>query len=53
MSSCFNCFFDRQSSGSGVKSETLPNKQLAEELHKSIIRIFEKRKLYSSFKDNA
>ena len=28
------------------------NEQLAEELHKPIIKIFEKRKVYSSFKDN-
>ena len=30
----------------------LQNEQLAEELHKSNIRIFRKRKLYSAFKDN-
>ena len=28
------------------------NEQLAEELHKPIIRKFEKRKVYSSFRDN-
>ena len=28
------------------------NEQLAEELHKSIIRKFKKRKVYSTFKDN-
>ena len=28
------------------------NQQLANELHKPIIRIFKKRKVYSSFKDN-
>ena len=28
------------------------NEYLAEELHKSIIRKFKKRKVYSSFKDN-
>ena len=28
------------------------NKQLAEELHKPIIRKFKKRKVYSRFKDN-
>ena len=28
------------------------NEQLAEELHKPIIRKFEKRNLYSAFKDN-
>ena len=28
------------------------NQQLAEELHKSIIKKFKERKVYSSFKDN-
>ena len=44
-------FFDKKTSGSGVKSVP-ENKQLAEELHKPIIRKFEKREIYSSFKDN-
>ena len=30
----------------------MQNKELAEELHKPIIRRFEKRKVYSSFIDN-
>ena len=30
----------------------MPNQQLAEELHKPIIRKLEKRKVYSSFKEN-
>ena len=29
-----------------------PNYQLANELHKPIIRIFKKRKVYSSYRDN-
>ena len=33
-------------------SEFMPNQELAEKLHKPIIRKFEKRKVYSSFKDN-
>ena len=33
-------------------SESMPNQELAEKLHKPIIRKFEKRKVYSSFKDN-
>ena len=37
-------------SNSDVKS--ISNEQLAEELHKPIIRQFKKRKVYSSFKDN-
>ena len=30
----------------------MPNQQLADELHKSIITKFKRRKIYSSFKDN-
>ena len=42
-------FFDTKTAG--IKS--MPqNEQLAEELHKPIIRKFKKRKVYSSFKDN-
>ena len=40
-------FFDKKPKGSGLK-----NKQLADELHKPIIRKFKKRKLYSSLKVN-
>ena len=49
-------FFDKKSasfnksSGSGIINE--PNYQLANELHKPIIRKFKKRKVYSSFRDN-
>ena len=43
--------FDSKVSGSGAK--LIPeNEQLANELHKPIIRKFEKRKVYSTFKDN-
>ena len=42
---------DKKSSGGPVKSEIIPNQQLAEELHKTIIRKLEKRKIFSSFKD--
>ena len=44
-------FFDSKVSGSGAKL-IFENKQLANELHKPIIRKFEKRKVYSTFKDN-
>ena len=37
---------------SAVKNEIMSNQQLAEELRKPIIKIFRKRKVYSSFKDN-
>ena len=43
-------FFDNKSSGSGIVNES--NYQLANELHKPIIRKFLKRKVYSSFRDN-
>ena len=49
-------FFDKKSVGSGAKPVntkiTPQNQQLAEELHKPIIRKFKKRKVYSTFKDN-
>ena len=45
-------FFDKKSKGSGIKNEIKENQQLANELHKPIIRKFKKRKLYFSFKDN-
>ena len=47
-------FFDKNTaSGSGVdNNEIKQNLQLAEELHKPIIRNFEKRTVYSGFKDN-
>ena len=49
-------FFDKKSTGSGVKhvnTKLAPqNQQLAEELHKLIIRKFEKRKVHAAFKDN-
>ena len=44
-------FFDSKVSGSGAKLIS-QNKQLVNELHKPIIRKFEKRKVYSTFKDN-
>ena len=43
-------FSDKKSKGSGIINE--PNHQLANELHKPIIRKFKKRKVYSSFRDN-
>ena len=46
----FTSFFDKKSSGSGMAKE--PNQQLANELHKPIIRKFKKRKLYSFFRGN-
>ena len=55
-------FFDKKSQGSGhhssstsyrpLSSNNKENIQLSDELHKPIIRKFEKRKAYSSFRDN-
>ena len=43
----------KKAAGSGVTFKSiLQNEQLAEELHKPIIRKFKKRKVYSAFKDN-
>ena len=42
--------FDKKSSGSGIANES--SYQLANELHKPIIRKFRKRKVYSTFRDN-
>ena len=41
-------FFDKKSMGSGIASSSI----LADELHKPIIRKFDKRKVYLQFKDN-
>ena len=46
----YKCF-DKKTSGSGIKNENISNKELAEELHKSI-RKFNKRKVQSPFIDN-
>ena len=47
-------FFDKKSQGSGIaaNNEIKENIQLANKLHKPIIRTFRKRKVYSSFRDN-
>ena len=42
-------FFDKKTMGSGLAE---PSLKLADELHKPIIRKFNKRKVYSSFKNN-
>ena len=46
-------FFDKKFSVNAVRIQIMLNQEFAENLHKLIIRKFEKRKLYSSFKDNA
>ena len=44
--------FDKKISGSGIKNENNSNKELAEELHKPLIRTFNKSKVHSPFLDN-
>ena len=49
----YKLFDKKPASGSGVvNNEIKQNLQLAEELHKPIIRNFKKRTVYSGFKDN-
>ena len=45
-------FFDKKSMGSGVKKLKNSSLILADELHKLVIKKFNKRKVYSQFKDN-
>ena len=44
-------FFDKKSQGKGL-ADNKENVQLANGLHKPIVEKFNKRKVYSSFKDN-
>ena len=56
LASMVHKFFDKKSTGSGfkkLKNTTKPSSSiLADELHKPIVRKFNKRKVYSQFKDN-
>ena len=45
-------FVDKKSKRSGLNIEVKHNEQLAKELHKPVTRNFEKRTVYSGFKDN-
>ena len=45
-------FFDKKNSGGTGKNENISNKELAKELHKPIIRKFNKRKVLSPLIDN-
>ena len=49
----FALLADKSTEGSSVDTKlTAQNRQLAEELHKHIIKKFEKRKVHAAFKDN-
>ena len=52
LASTVSKFFDNETSGSRIKNENISPKQLAQELHKPIIRKFNKRKVHSPFIDN-
>ena len=43
---------DKRTSGSSIKNENIPRKELTIELHNSIIRKVQKRKVHSSFRGN-
>ena len=45
-------FVENKTSGSGIKNENIPNKELAEELQKTTTRKFNKSKVHSTFIDN-
>ena len=44
--------FDKKTISGAIKNENMSKKELAEDLHKSIIKRFEKRKVKSPFIDN-
>ena len=48
----FHKVFDKKASDGAIKNEDMSNKELAQELHKPIIKKFQKRKIQSSFTDN-
>ena len=52
LASIFHKFYDKNTSCWTVKNENISNKELAEELHKPIIRKFNKSKVHSPFTDN-
>ena len=47
----YKCF-DKKISASGFENENMSDQQLAEELHKPIIKKIKKRKVHSYFIDN-
>ena len=52
MVSIFVNFCDKKTAGAAVKNEIMQNEVLVEELHKSGIRKFEKRRVHSPVKDS-
>ena len=52
LSSMVYRFFDNKTSSGAIKNKIMSKKELAEELHKPIIKKIETRKVYSIFIDN-
>ena len=52
LASMFNKLFDWKLSGNAIRNEIMSNQELAEQLHKPIIRKLVKRKVHSSFINN-
>ena len=52
LASMFYKVFDKKTSVGTAKNKYISNKELAEKLHNTIIKKFEKRKEYSPFIDN-
>ena len=52
LSSIIYNFFNKRTSGSAIKNGNISNKEFAQELHKPIIKNFNKRKVQSGFIDN-
>ena len=48
----FMHFLIKKTSGSCIKNKNMSDQQLAEELHKAIIRKFENRKVYYPYVNN-
>ena len=45
-------FFDKKTSGSGIKNENMSDQQLADKLNKLVLRKLQKRKIHSPFIEN-
>ena len=52
LASMVSNFFDKTSTGSGINTTKSSYSILADELHKTVIKNFNKRKVYLQFKDN-
>ena len=53
LASIFHKIFDKKTSDIGIRNDNISNKELAEELHKSVVRSFQKRTVFLPFIDNS